>query len=695
VLGAQQLMETVYQLVSRDDDETLRILDDVIILAVHANPDGMDLVSDWYMRNDDPQRARRRAAASCTRSTSGHDNNRDFYASTQAETENMNRVMYTEWYPQIVYNHHQTGPAGTVMFAPPFRDPFNYNYDPLVPTGIDMVGAAMHNRFVREDKPGVTMRSGANYSTWWNGGLRTTPYFHNMIGLLTETIGSPTPMDIPFIPQRQLPHTTCRCPIEPQRWHFRKSVDYSVTANYAVLDSRPATATRSSSTSGGWAATRSSAGSRDTLDALSAPHRRVRTAIAAPQPRGGDADGVMAVGRHVQRARAERSSSSAAARPRVRDARGYILSADQPDFPTAAKFVDALLETGVHVHRATREFTVAGAVSGRLVRGAGGAGVPPARARHVRAAGPPGRHPYPGGPPIPPYDNAGWTLAFQMGVEFDRILDGFDGPFEKIDGVERGAAPRGAHCRLGNAGYLLSPRSTTRSSRSTGCWPTGHVSRARRRGTAGGRTFPAGTFFIAGGTLRADARSRGDRPHVHGSRAAAGRRAHAAAALRIALWDRYGGSMPSGWTRWLFEQFEFPFEVVYPQTLDAGDLNAKYDAIVFVTGAIPSAGPGGGGGRFGGGGGDASDVPAEYQHMVGSVTAERTIPRCTSFWRRAARSSPSAARPAWRSTSACPCRTRSRAWRTAASGRCLAPSTTCPARSSRFASITICPSPTA
>ena len=59
------------------------------------------------------------------------------------ESTNMNRVLYREWFPQIMYNHHQTGPAGTVMFAPPFRDPFNYNFDPLVPIGIDMVGAAM------------------------------------------------------------------------------------------------------------------------------------------------------------------------------------------------------------------------------------------------------------------------------------------------------------------------------------------------------------------------------------------------------------------------------------------------------------------------------------------------------------------------------------------------------------------------
>ncbi len=112
----------------------------------------------------------------------------------------MNRVMYLEWYPQIMYNHHQTGPAGTVMFAPPFRDPFNYNFDPLIPAQLDLVAAAMHSRFASEGKPGVTSRRGASYSTWWNGGLRTMAYFHNMVGLLTETIGNPTPITDPVPP---------------------------------------------------------------------------------------------------------------------------------------------------------------------------------------------------------------------------------------------------------------------------------------------------------------------------------------------------------------------------------------------------------------------------------------------------------------------------------------------------------------
>ncbi|HEV3446478.1 MAG TPA: M14 metallopeptidase family protein, partial [Gemmataceae bacterium] len=205
VLCAQVLIETLYQFLSADDPETLRILDDVIILFVHANPDGMDLCSDWYMREADPKKRSLAGLPRLYQKYIGHDNNRDFYANTQAETKNMNRVMYFDWFPQIVYNHHQTGPAGTVLFCPPFRDPFNYNIDPLVVNGIDAIGAAMMQRFLEEGKPGATSRSGARYSTWWNGGLRTTCYFHNMIGLLSETIGSPTPMRIPFNPAQQLP----------------------------------------------------------------------------------------------------------------------------------------------------------------------------------------------------------------------------------------------------------------------------------------------------------------------------------------------------------------------------------------------------------------------------------------------------------------------------------------------------------
>ncbi len=305
------------------------------MLAVHANPDGHDLVADWYMRAKEP---RSRSLAGVPRPYQkyvGHDNNRDFYLSSQAETRNMNRVLFREWFPQIVYNHHQAGPAGTVMFAPPFRDPFNYVFDPLIPAGIDLVGAAMQARFAAEGKPGVTTRGGSTYSAWWNGGLRTTAYFHNQIGLLTETIGGPTPTAIPFVPERQLPSGDLPYPIAPQPWRFRQSIDYSMTANRAVLDF----ASRY----------------RETL--LMNVYRMGRNAIER-----GSRDSWTPAPRRVEAARADAGGSGSVEAgtferlfrdPRQRDARGYILPSDQPDFLTALKFAGALLESGVTVHRAT------------------------------------------------------------------------------------------------------------------------------------------------------------------------------------------------------------------------------------------------------------------------------------------------------------------------------------------------------
>ncbi len=87
------------------------------------------------------------------------------------------RVVHWSGIPQIMYNHHQTGPGqnGAVIFMPPFRDPFNYNFDPMVPLGIEdgryrdaLAGSS------RNSEGGSTpCAPGANYSTWWNGGLRT------------------------------------------------------------------------------------------------------------------------------------------------------------------------------------------------------------------------------------------------------------------------------------------------------------------------------------------------------------------------------------------------------------------------------------------------------------------------------------------------------------------------------------------
>src|SRR5580658_2462284 len=236
-INSQALFTETYELLTRGDPETLRILNDDILLLVPVNPDGMELVSDWYMRESNPKLRSTNSIPRLYQKYIGHDDNRDSFIANQPETEAVNRQMYVEWIPQIMYNQHQTGPAGSVLFFSPFRDPFNYNQDPLVPIGIDLVSAAVHERFLAEGKPGAVMRSNAPYSTWFNGGDRTTTGFHNQIGLLAEIIGSPAPVSIPLVASKLLPAADQPDPIGPrQEWHQRQSIDYLITADMAILD---------------------------------------------------------------------------------------------------------------------------------------------------------------------------------------------------------------------------------------------------------------------------------------------------------------------------------------------------------------------------------------------------------------------------------------------------------------------------
>ncbi len=617
VVNAQAELELVYQMLSRDDPETMRFLDDVILLTLVTNPDGMELVSNWYMREQDPTKRSTRGIPRLYQKYVGHDNNRDSFMTNMPETEAMNRILYREWFPQIVYNRHQSGPAGTVLFCAPFRDPPSYNFDPLVPLSIELVGNAMHRRFAAEGKPGATMRSGASYSTWWNGCVRCTPYFHNMVGILTEIIGNPTPMKIPFRPQLLLPRNDYPFPIAPQDWHFRQSIDYIMTADRAILD----------------------VASKNREDFLYNIYRMGQNSIER-----GSRDhwtlhpkALAVVEDAIEKDEAEMTGSGRyrgypleyyemLRDPSSRDPRGFILPSDQSDFLTTTKFVNALIKTGVTVHQATEPFEVAG-----KTYPAGSYVVKTAQSfrPHVMDMFEPQDHPddipYPGGPPKPPYDNAGYTLAYAMGVEFDRILDGFDGPFAKIEDVTR--TPTGTLSGGGGSGFFLSHHvndAFVAINRLVGSgedvyWLTSPT-------TAKGKTYPAGTVYIRkkgsttakikrlaeeiGLTFEAGSKPRGEALRLK--------------PMRVGLWDGYGGSASSGWVRWILEQFEFPFEVVYPQGLDAGNLNEKYDAIIFVSGAIPKEDP------------ETppefpDNIPEEYQSHVGSVTVAKTVPQLKAF----------------------------------------------------------------
>ncbi len=613
VTGIHQWIESMYQLITRTDEETKRILKSTIILFVHANPDGQELVSNWYMRNSDTLKRATSSLPRLYQKYIGHDNNRDFYMTNMQESKNMSRQQYIEWMPQILYNHHQTGPPGTVVAGPPYRDPFNYVYDPLLITGIDALGAAMSSRLNAEGKPGYTMKSGSVYSTWWNGGLRTTAYYHNIIGLLTEIIGNPTPSNIPLVAQRLIPNSGTPFPITPQKWYFRNSIDYSVSLNYAVLNY--AARYKEELLLNIYTMGRNSieAGNKDSWTLYPKRADAVAELLKTEKLTGSIDSFQTAIFNKVYKNLANR------------DARGYIVTANQTT--TAIDFINILIQSGIKVEKASANFSVAGKnyPAGSYIVKTNQAFRP-----HVIDMFEPQDHPndfqYPGGPPIRPYDAAGWTPAFTMGIEFDRVLDDFNGPFETIaygsiqkpiGKINAGTETVGySFSTKENAAYyaintLLAMGVEVYKNKDQYFIAVNKTSNNKVLEAIETISAEKGVVFNSVNTKPANMNDK-------------------IMPQRIALWDRYGGSMSSGWVRWIFEKYKFPFQLIYAKEIDASNLKDKYDVIVFVEGAIPSL-------KLEAGNGyeerepKTEDVPEIYQATLGKITAEKSIPALKAF----------------------------------------------------------------
>lgn len=615
VVGIHQLIQTLYTVLTRDDEETRSILKSTIILFVHANPDGQELVSNWYMRNEDTLKRTTENLPRLYEKYIGHDNNRDFFMLNMSESKNMSRQLYIEWMPQILYNHHQTGPPGTVVAGPPYRDPFNYVYDPLLVTGIDAMGAAMSSRLNAEGKPGYTMKSGSVYSTWWNGGLRTAAYYHNMIGLLTEIIGSPTPSKIPLVPQRLIPNSATPYPIEPQQWYFKNSIDYSVSLNYAVLNYAARHKDELLYNIYTMGKNSIDAGNKDTW--TKSP-KKVELLSEAMKPEKKETNGDSAQMDPFSKVYKNKE---------LRDARGYIIPINQST--TATTFINILINSGIKVQQATSNFSVAGK---EYPKGSYIVKTNQAFRPHVIDMFEPQDHPndfqYPGGPPVRPYDAAGWTPAFTMGIQFDRILDDFSGPFENIAYGDV-QSPKGnvINSELNTYGYRF-PTTDNASYKvvndllklganiykNKDSYYVGYENKfndfTNFKSIISKLSNEHGVVFTSVTTKPSDTSNK-------------------VKPLRIALWDRYGGSMSSGWVRWIFEQYHFPFNLTYAKEIDAANLNDKYDVIVFVEGAIPATRAQGS--SFEERAPKENDIPEIYKPQLGSITVQKSIPAIQQF----------------------------------------------------------------
>ncbi|MGH9673659.1 MAG: M14 family metallopeptidase, partial [Bryobacteraceae bacterium] len=417
VAPVQHAPHLAHRMITGEDEETRRIRQNVILLQCPViNPDGLDWIAHWYRGNaGTPYELA--PLPHLYQKYAGHDNNRDWFMLNLEETRHVTRLFYHEWFPQIIYNQHQAPAFPARIWTPPNSEPLNPNVPASVIEGVSMIGAAMRERFARENKPGVISYLG--YDSWWNGGLRTTPYYHNMHGILTETAASgyATPRtyraaDLPErfssgIPTRQ-PTVFYPLPWQGGRWTLRDAVDYMLTADFAILD----------------------------LASARAPYFLWK---------------------------AYESARAAVEKGRAGKPYAYVLSPEQWDRPTALDFLRRLHLGGVQVQKAQLAFRAGGKSypEGTFVLPA----AQPFRAylvdlvesQHypeIRAGGT--------GPTRRPYDIAGWTLSMQMGVALDRIDDPFAARLEPAASFD---APADSYDRRENASFRTTARLLARGAR--------------------------------------------------------------------------------------------------------------------------------------------------------------------------------------------------------------------------------------
>ena len=196
--SSQMAMEFAYNLVTgKTPFDADKILEDVIVLiAPTINPDGQQMVTDWYRKYVGTKYEGGRMPW-LYQKYAGHDNNRDWFMLNLAETKAVTKVMYQDWIPQIHIDQHQIGPTGARLWIPPFANPPNPNVHPLIWRGVALCGMNMAYDLQKNGFKGI--KYGQEFAGWWDGACDNTPWFHNTICLLSEAaearVASPINID--------------------------------------------------------------------------------------------------------------------------------------------------------------------------------------------------------------------------------------------------------------------------------------------------------------------------------------------------------------------------------------------------------------------------------------------------------------------------------------------------------------------
>lgn len=527
--SAQAANELVWRLATERSPAVDHLLRHLIVLVVPSqNPDGLQMVADWQARNagtpyeDAP-------LPELYHPYAGHDNNRDGFMQTQVETQHLSRLLYREWLPEVYLDLHQMGPTRARVFVPPYRSPANPNIDPLIWSQANLLGQTMATRFHAEGKTGVLW--GETYSGYWQGANSTTPWWHNIIGMLSEVASArPTsalvqevargaPGSLAIAPARSQESPQLAPPSDVQfrmnypepwlggRWTPRDVVEHHLLAAMGLLE--------------GVASNRVMIKRN-----FHAMHRRTieRFSVGGPW--------------------------------------AFAVPAAQHDRGAADHLLHLLASGGADVE------VVTGHDAGGLTAGDAVVRLAQPFGRWVKDLLEPQVYPGPRAPVDRPYDVTAWTLGQQMGVTVRQIEMPVAVSLSPLrPGTGRvgrviGDGPAIAISRQQNAAATLIHRLWAKGA--TIGWATATpsaIASGLPREVMAREVASSGLDVLAVSAQVADERTPARRP-------------------RVAVIEPWGGAIDAGWTRWVLEQHAVEYTRIRPADLRDGASAARFDAIV-------------------------------------------------------------------------------------------------------------------
>jgi hypothetical protein len=524
IASSQSVALFAYKLATDNDPRTQSILHNVIIVLVPSqNPDGEQLVVDWYKKYLGTPYEGTQPVVIWHHYT-GHDDNRDWATFTQVETRLTTEKVLNRWHPEILYDMHQQGEDAARIYLPPFVDPFDPNIDPLLISSINALGTNTALEIAQTGKAGVL--SYGVYDFW--SPLRDYISLHNGLRVLTESASAniASPVNVPFdrlgrgigydskVATWNFPN-----PWKGGWWHLGDIVDYQEDAFFSIANN-------------------------------------------AATYRERYLNNFYTIGEH--------EVSRALGQPYA-----WVVPADQADPVVTARLINTLRIADVEVQRATAPFTAngqqfaAGSYIVQLGQPFGAFAKSVLEIQHY-----PNIAEYPGGPLQRPYDVTAQTLPLLFGVNAVEVKDKFDASTEPVTTAKPTPGQFGGHSANG---YLIGD--TTNSSLYAVFSLLAQNVQVYRLTSA-----PSpGTIYVPAQPGIDEKLSKLAADFSLYIKPAASVPTGGGLALhlpRIGLYQSWVASMDEGWTRFIFDQNHIPYTRLVDADIRKGNLQQQFDVIV-------------------------------------------------------------------------------------------------------------------